>query len=79
MTAEQFNLDPRATTSVEWQEENKEKRERKGNYYGDRVKRVDGKASPNEEPKAPNKPIQLKPYPTKLPVGNIGPVNGKPK
>lgn len=79
MTAEIFNLDPRATTSADWQEENKAKREKKGSYYGDRIKRVDGSATPCEEPKPPTKPIQLQPYPTKLPVGNIGPLNEQRK
>ena len=79
MTAEIFNLDPKATTSAEYQEANKAKREKKGAYFGDRVKRVEGKASPDEAPVPPTKPIKLQPYPTRLNVAELGPLNEQRK
>ncbi len=80
MTAEVFNLDPRATTSADWQEENKAKREQKGAYFGDRVKRVEGTAAPCEDPADQyRKPIIFKPAPTRINVAELGPLDGQRK
>ncbi len=79
MTAEIFNLDPKATTSAEYQETNKAKRDHIGSYFGDRVKRIEGKAAPDEAPVFPTKPIKLQPYPTKLSVADLGPLNEQRK
>ncbi len=80
MTAEIFNLDPKATTSAEWQEANKAKREQKGSYFGDRIKRVDGTAAPCEDPNDQHKkPIIFKPAPTRINVAELGPLNEQRK
>ncbi len=76
MTAEIFNLDPKATTSAEYQEANKEERDKKGAYFGDRVKRVEGTAAPCEDPADQHrKPIIFKPAPTRINVAELGPLN----
>ncbi len=79
MSAEVFNLDPKASTSAEAQELNRERRAKTGSYFGDRIKRVDGSAAPCEAPQPPTKPIELQPYPTRLNVAELGPLNEQRK
>ena len=79
MTAQIFNLDPKATTSAEYQEANKAKRDQKGSYFGDRVKRVDGTAAPCEASQPPTKPLNFKPAPTRINVAELGPLNEQRK
>ncbi len=55
MTAEQFRRDPRATSSLEWQEQNMEEREEQGAYFGDRVRLVT--PAPGTPPPAPRRPL----------------------
>ncbi len=76
MTAEVFRLDPKATTSAEYQEENRAKREKLGASFTDRVTTVHGSAAPCEDPADQHrKPIIFKPAPTRINVAELGPLN----
>ena len=77
MSAEVFK--PKFSTSAEAQEKNREKREKKGSCFTDRVTTIHGKAAPCEAPQPPTRPVKLQPYPTRLNVADLGPLNEQRK
>lgn len=78
MTAEIFK--PKFSTSAEVQEKKREKREKLGASFADRVTTVHGSATPCEDPNDQfRKPINFQPAPTRINVAELGPLDGQRK
>ena len=63
------------SSSLETQEMWRKKTEDVGSYFGDRIKRAEGKTALREAPKTPTKPLGLKPARTQINVAKLGTIN----
>ena len=75
MTTETFTPEPLMSSSLEAQEMRRKKTEDMGSYFGDRIKRAEGKTALREAPKPPTKPLGLKPARTQINVAQLGTIN----
>ena len=63
------------SSSLEAQEMRRKKTEDMGSYFGDRIKRAEGKTALREAPKPPTKLRELKPARTQINVAQLGTIN----